>query len=168
MFTCLPSKLPKQLGKFQSLQKLAATVCHWATVGDGRKCSCSAFHNASHVSVTILEAVELAILKFRLGSRSRPKHIDNARQSASHFNKIRSSVATQPGGQYGDRVLRLKALSLASDSKPERLTRPAVSSSSEWEGPEPVYDDESSDPESLSPRFSPEPLSPASSPEPCL
>ncbi|CAL9698721.1 unnamed protein product [Knipowitschia caucasica] len=107
------------------------------------------------------------------------------------LNKIRSSVATQLSKkerrrvaramchdpataakfyvalpsrerQFEDRVLRLKALSLASNTRPERFTRPVVSSSSESEGPEPVYDDspESSDFESLSPE--PEPLRPES------
>uniref|UniRef100_A0AAV2M2N2 Uncharacterized protein n=1 Tax=Knipowitschia caucasica TaxID=637954 RepID=A0AAV2M2N2_KNICA len=71
--------------------------------------------------------------------------------------------------QYQDRLLRMKALCLASNTRPDRHTRPAVSSSSESEGPEPVYQDspDSSGSELASPE--PAPSSPAddpSSPEP--
>uniref|UniRef100_A0AAV2J926 Uncharacterized protein n=1 Tax=Knipowitschia caucasica TaxID=637954 RepID=A0AAV2J926_KNICA len=43
--------------------------------------------------------------------------------------------------QYQDRLLRMKALCLASNTRPDRQTRPAVSSSSESEGPEPTASD---------------------------
>uniref|UniRef100_A0AAV2JRN4 Uncharacterized protein n=1 Tax=Knipowitschia caucasica TaxID=637954 RepID=A0AAV2JRN4_KNICA len=71
--------------------------------------------------------------------------------------------------QYRDRQLRMKALCLASKTRPDRLTRPAVSSSSESEGPEPAYQDspDSSGSELASPE--PDPSSPEpdpSSPEP--
>uniref|UniRef100_A0AAV2M2N7 Uncharacterized protein n=1 Tax=Knipowitschia caucasica TaxID=637954 RepID=A0AAV2M2N7_KNICA len=71
--------------------------------------------------------------------------------------------------QYQDRLLRMKALCLAFNTRPDRHTRPAVSSSSESEGPEPVYQDspDSSGSELASPE--PAPSSPAddpSSPEP--
>uniref|UniRef100_A0AAV2L2K2 Uncharacterized protein n=1 Tax=Knipowitschia caucasica TaxID=637954 RepID=A0AAV2L2K2_KNICA len=71
--------------------------------------------------------------------------------------------------QYQDRLLRMKALCLASNTRPDRHTRPAVSSSSESEGPEPVYQDspDSSGSELASPE--PDPSSPVddpSSPEP--
>uniref|UniRef100_A0AAV2MG99 Uncharacterized protein n=1 Tax=Knipowitschia caucasica TaxID=637954 RepID=A0AAV2MG99_KNICA len=71
--------------------------------------------------------------------------------------------------QYRDRLLRMKALCLASNTRPDRHTRPAVSSSSESEGPEPAYRDspDSSGSELASPE--PNPSSPEpdpSSPEP--
>uniref|UniRef100_A0AAV2JUB8 Uncharacterized protein n=1 Tax=Knipowitschia caucasica TaxID=637954 RepID=A0AAV2JUB8_KNICA len=71
--------------------------------------------------------------------------------------------------QFRDRQLRMKALCLASNTRPDRHTRPAVSSSSESEGPEPVYQDspDSSGSELASPEPAPSiPEPDASIPEP--